>query len=129
MPPLHVHTPVGPSPWVGAVVTVAILLLPAAAPHIAKSTRHLLKPRKCPLCLGVGNNLCCHCKGRGKQGGVFTGTPLRRCSVCDGRGRQLCSPCEASGLSNNWLYQLPANRGGCGPRNSPEALVCLLSFI
>jgi hypothetical protein len=39
MPPLvQVQTPA----WVGAAATFAILLLPAAVPRIAKSTRHLL---------------------------------------------------------------------------------------
>eukprot|EP00850_Spirogloea_muscicola_P002298 SM000008S22387 [mRNA] locus=s8:1333654:1334100:- [translate_table: standard] len=59
--------------------------------------------------------LCVRCKGRGKEGGLFTGTMLAKCAVCGGRGRQLCPRCEGAGLENSWLYQ-PVKDGGWGPR-------------
>ncbi|CAM6026774.1 unnamed protein product [Sphagnum balticum] len=107
----------GGSPWVGAVITVGLLISPVALPHLSRRLKTLMRPRRCSQCLGVGNNLCVFCKGRGKQGGLFTGSALERCSVCEGRGRQLCMPCAGSGLANHWLYT-PVDRGAWGPRGS-----------
>ncbi|KAG6551181.1 hypothetical protein Mapa_007417 [Marchantia paleacea] len=106
----------GPA-WIGAVVSVAVLFVPLAFPSLTRAARKILKPRRCDRCRGVGNNLCRLCKGRGKQGGVFTGLPLVKCRLCGGRGRQKCKPCEATGLANHWLYS-PVSDGGWGPRGS-----------
>ncbi|KAI5058703.1 hypothetical protein GOP47_0026873 [Adiantum capillus-veneris] len=105
-----------PSPALaGTLVLTAVLGLQLASPLLLRSARtYLMRPRKCRICLGVGNNLCTFCKGRGKQGGLFTGEPLEKCGLCGGRGRQLCGKCNATGLANSWLYK-PLNNGGWGP--------------
>ncbi|KAL2620204.1 hypothetical protein R1flu_000409 [Riccia fluitans] len=107
----------GGSDWIGAVVSVAVIFVPLAFPTLSRTARKFLKPRRCPRCLGVGNNLCGRCKGRGKEGGVFTGLPLEKCKRCGGRGRQRCKPCASTGLANHWLYT-PVADGGWGPRGS-----------
>ncbi|KAJ7535800.1 hypothetical protein O6H91_12G046600 [Diphasiastrum complanatum] len=107
----------GAPTWAGAVLVVGILSTPLLFPPPRPLLRRLLRPRKCQKCLGVGNNLCQSCKGRGKQGGLFTGDPLMKCSLCQGKGRQLCNPCTGTGLSNFWLYR-PVKNGGWGPRGS-----------
>ncbi|XP_057834005.2 protein PHOTOSYSTEM I ASSEMBLY 2, chloroplastic isoform X2 [Cryptomeria japonica] len=85
-------------PWAGAVITVTLLSL--SSPLLLQLARPKKRLRKCSQCLGVGNNLCLMCKGRGKQGGLFTGEPLEKCSTCAGRGRQLCTQCAGKGIIN-----------------------------
>ncbi|KAH7289608.1 hypothetical protein KP509_30G011500 [Ceratopteris richardii] len=107
---------VPPTPaWAGAAAVFAVVGLQVASPLLLRSARFVMKPQKCKECLGVGNNLCMFCKGRGKQGGLFTGDPLEKCVYCGGRGRELCSKCNATGLSNHWLYK-PVKNAGWGPR-------------
>ncbi|CAM6094745.1 unnamed protein product [Calypogeia fissa] len=104
----------GPA-WGGLLATVMVFVVPFFIPQITRTARKIIKPTRCSECLGVGNNLCVLCKGRGKTGGVFTGIPLEKCGLCKGRGRQLCKRCQSTGLANNWLYT-PLENGGWGPR-------------
>lgn len=74
-----------------------------------------LRPKRCLTCLGTGYVVCDTCKGRGKTGGLLTGSKGVCCSTCEGEGCTKCSACNATGIANNWLFQ-PAKDPGWGPR-------------
>ncbi|XP_024537694.1 protein PHOTOSYSTEM I ASSEMBLY 2, chloroplastic-like [Selaginella moellendorffii] len=95
----------------GWAVMATIFALQFAATTLARNPRWLLsmvriKPKKCKECLGTGYNLCLMCKARGKQGGLFTGSPLEKCSLCQGRGKISCVRCAGTGIANRLFFRL-----------------------
>jgi len=104
---------------VGGYIFGSALIEPFAN-DLAKPIKRQLRPIRCKVCLGIGDNTCPDCNGRGKLGGLVTDEPLRDCEKCARVGRVRCPHCKATGLQNNWLFS-PAREGerGWGPRGEP----------
>eukprot|EP00959_Pyramimonas_sp_CCMP1952_P455009 9470870-Pyramimonas_sp.AAC.4 len=65
---------------VGGYVAGASLIRPFAR-DLAKPIQRQLRPIRCKVCLGIGDNTCPDCKGRGKLGGLVSNEPLRDCGA------------------------------------------------